>query len=125
MKKLLFILLFVTLSKICYPKPFLYADDPDKEKIEIVERPTTEPKNDRSVSMVECVFDRSSMLIDVEYSGIGAPVVYILDVNDNIIYYSANKISNHISIPLSLSEGYYRILVQSNSYCGEGVIVIY
>lgn len=121
MKKLLFILLLVALTKLCYATPFLHPDDPEIEKIEIAERPTTEPKNDRSISMVECTFNRSLKLIDVEYDGIGLPVVFILDQNDNIVCYQvANNTANHVSLILSLNEGCYRIVIHSSKYFGEG-----
>lgn len=66
------------------------------------------------------------LTIEVEHSGIGSPVVYILDINGNILSYNqSNSISNNITISLPQTEGTYNVLIQSQVYSGIGVFYIY
>ena len=98
----------------------------DDEKIDIVEEPLINPNEDRSIKNVECYLSRSEKTIEVEYSGIGTPVVYILDINGNILsYHQSNSISNNITISLPQTEGTYNVLIQSQVYSGIGVFYIY
>lgn len=98
----------------------------DKEKIDIEEKPQEKPNKDRSIKNVECYLSRSDNTVEVEYYGIGAPIVYILDANGNILSYNpANGTSGNIIINLPQEQGVYTVLIQSQTYCGEGVFYIY
>lgn len=98
----------------------------EDEKIDIEELPQKKPNKDRSIANIECYLSRTENTIRVEYSGIGIPVVYILDVNGNILSYNlTNGISGNIIINLPQAQGIYTVLIQSQVYCGEGIFYIY
>ena len=124
MKKNLLLILFTLLfSQYGYSVERITNDD---EKIDIVEEPKINPKEDRSIKNVECYLSRSENTISVEYSGIGIPLVYILDINGNILsYHQSNSITNNITVSLPHTEGTYNVLIQSQVYSGIGVFNIY
>lgn len=98
----------------------------DKEKVDIEEHPIEEPKKDRSIRNVECYLNRLDNTIEVEYSCIGKPDVYILDEYDNIVsYHPTNVISDKMIINIPNIEGYYMIVIESQSYCGRGIFQIF
>lgn len=124
MKKALFtILLAILFCQLGYSVEIIITD---KEKIDIEEHPKEYPVEDRSVKSVECYLSRSENTVEVEYSGIGAPIVYIFDANGNILSYNpATGTSGNIIINLPQEEGRYTLLIQSQTYCGEGVFYIH
>lgn len=125
MRKLFLFLILVTISQYSYSLTIGQNDDPEKEKIDLIERPSSEPNKDRSLQQVECFFNKSSNDLEIEYYGIGTPVIYILDANENIVYVkSAERMSNHIIVNLPLIDGWYRLIIQSRVYCGEGVLCV-
>lgn len=126
MKKGLFIIILVI--SFC---TFAYSFDAsllieEKEKVDLEETPQKDPEKERSLKIIECYLNRLENTIEVEYSGIGTPIVYILDASDNILSYNpANGISGSIIINLPQAEGIYTVLIQSPVYCGEGIFYIY
>lgn len=125
MKKLLLILILVTISQYSYSFSTGKDEDPEKEKIDIIERPTSEPNKDRSLMYVECLYDKSSNVLEFEYFGIETPTVYVLDADKNIVYLqSSERMSNKLVVNLPLVQGIYRIIIQSRVYCGEGMLNI-
>lgn len=96
----------------------------DDEKIDIVEEPKINPKEDRSIRNLECYLNRSENIIEVKYYGIGTPVVYVLDEYGNIV--SCNSgILNKVIVYVPTVEGLYQILVQSDTYSGVGEFYIF
>jgi len=124
MKKFSLLILFaLSFCQYGYSLEMITKDD---EKIDIVEEPRITTNEDRSIKNVECYLSRSENTIEVEHSGIGSPVVYILDINGNILSYNqSNSISNNITISLPQTEGTYNVLIQSQVYSGIGVFYIY
>lgn len=124
MKKFSLLILFaLSFCQYGYSLEMITKDD---EKIDIVEEPRINTNEDRSIKNVECYLSRSENTIEVEHSGIGSPVVYILDINGNILSYNqSNSISNNITISLPRTEGTYNVLIQSQVYSGIGVFYIY
>ena len=126
MKKVLFIIILVI--SFC---TFAYSFDAsllieEKEKVDLEETPKKDPEKERSLKIVECYLNRLENTIEVEYSGIGTPVVYILDINGNILsYHQSNCLSNNITISLPQTEGTYNVIIQSQIYYGIGVFYIY
>ncbi len=126
MKKLLFILLLATFTNYSYSVTRLLMEDPEKENIDIIVKPTTEPDTDRSFVHVECFLNKITNALEIEYCGIQKPVVYVLDVNDKIVSVKSTEImSGLIIVNLPSGEGCYRLIIQSGGYCGEGVVYIY
>lgn len=126
MKKVLFIIILVIsfcTFAYCFDASLLIEE---KEKVDLEETPKKDPEKERSLKIIECYLNRLENTIEVEYSGIGTPVVYILDINGNILsYHQSNCISNNITISLPQTEGTYNVIIQSQVYYGIGVFYIY
>ena len=125
MKKLLLFLILVTISQYSYSFSTGQNEDPEKEKIDLIERPTSEPNKDRSLMYVECLYDKSRNVLEIEYSGIETPIVYVIDANENIVWLqSSERMSNKLIVNLPPIQGTYRLIIQSRVYCGEGILHI-
>ncbi len=124
MKK--FLITFLMAILFC---PVVYSFDVssnNKEKVDIEEIPNKDIKEDRSIKNVECYLNRYDNTLELEYFGIGIPVVYIFDENETIVsYQSMNGISNQTVINIPNIRGCYRIVIQSTVYNGEGGFYIY
>ena len=125
MKKLLLFLMLVAISQYSYSFSAGQNEDPEKEKIDLIERPTSGPNKDRSLMYVECLYDKSTNVLEIEYSGIETPVVYVIDANENIVWLqSSERMSNKLIVNLPPIQGTYRLIIQSRVYCGEGILHI-
>lgn len=100
-------------------------EENDKEYIEI-KKETDNTEQDRSLVMIECYLDRDSNTLELEYAGIGIPVVYIFEFSGNMCNYQYGS-ANYGKMVLDLpsGEGMYQVVVQSNTYRGSGVFQIY
>ena len=126
MKKLLLILMFVAISQHSYSLTFQQTEDPEKEKIELLEEPNSEPNRDRSLIHIECFLNKLTNALEIEYYGLETPVVYVLDVNNNVIIFKSTEgMSGFININCPAEEGCYRLIIQSEGYYGEGVVIIH
>lgn len=100
-------------------------EENDKEYIEI-KKETDNTEQDRSLVMIECYLDRDSNTLELEYAGIGIPVVYICDFYGNIqSSQCATAGFGKVVLDLPSGEGMYQVVVQSNTYRGAGVFQIY
>ena len=115
--------MFVTISQYSYSLTLKQKEEPDKEKVDLIEGPSSEPNRVRSLFYVECFLDKTSNILEIEFDGIGQPVVYVLDQCNNIVCFTyADRLSNYVCINLPRGAGYYRLIIQSPEYYGEGAI---
>ncbi len=123
MKKLLLIILAIIFCQFGHSSNLSFTD---KEKIDIEEQPKGELEKDRSIKFIECYISRTENYLELEHSGIGSPIITILDNNGEIVSRnSASCISDRVIINLPQLEGIYRVIIQSYIYYGEGVFYIF
>lgn len=126
MKKLaiLFLGMILTVSAV-YSNNIINLDGEENERVEI-ETETDNSERDRSLLLVGCFLNRESNTIELEYAGIGTPVVYIYDYMENICN-SRYGTPNYGKVVLDLPsvEGIYQIVVQSSVYRGTGTFIVH
>ena len=120
MKKLLLLLFVFSISTA------FATGIKDDETNEIVDLETKTVQNDRSIINVLCSINRDRQTVNVDYSGIGIPIVTITDSCGNIYYrQQAYMYTGNLTLCLPEEEGIYQILVQSNLYTGVGYFLVY
>ena len=111
MKKNLLLILFTLLfSQYGYSVERITNDD---EKIDIVEEPKINPKEDRSIKNVECYLSRSENTISVEYSGKTFGISGVSNDNRDVV--AAAKEGNERA-QLALDMQRYQIIKFIGSY---------
>lgn len=125
MKRLVILFLAsIVIPQFAFSKDTRMYDD-DKEYVKI-DKERESDERERSLVMAECYLDRDSNTLELEYAGIGIPVVYICDFYGNIqSSQCATAGFGKVVLDLPSGEGMYHVVVQSNTYRGSGVFQIY
>lgn len=116
-------LVSVSIIQVVFPYENKVSDE-DKEYVKI-DKEKENGEFERSVLMVECYIDRVANIIELEYSGIGIPVVYVCNFYGNVsdCKYGTTDFGA-IVMNLPSVRGMYRIIVESNIYRGIGTFAI-
>lgn len=122
MKKLFLLVLIIITNTIV----LFSANIRDKETQEEVKIESSTAQNDRSSGRVICLISRYTQVLEVNYHGIGLPIIYIYDCCGNLYDCQLGTMnSGKLFFDLPKEEGNYQIVIQSDLYFGVGGFLIY